>query len=161
MRLIVMRHAHSPHGSDDHRRPLSPHGQAQARARGEALRAAGWLPDAVLSSDAQRTRDTWEQVRAALGSAPSARFLPELYLARVGGVMKLLAGVPDGTDTLLLLGHNPTVSQLIGDLCGETLPLSPSAAALLEVEAASWREAAALEGLWKLHEHLQPGPGGA
>ena len=52
-RLIVMRHAKSSWKNPklrDHQRPLNKRGRRDAPRVARALRKAGWVPDAVLSS---------------------------------------------------------------------------------------------------------------
>src|SRR5690606_13880745 len=61
LRLIVLRHAESawPADTADHDRPLDARGRSDARVVGQRLRALGWTPGVVLSSDARRARETW------------------------------------------------------------------------------------------------------
>ena len=69
LRLILMRHAKSSWdspGLDDHERPLNGRGCRSAKAIGAWLNDHGYLPDLVLSSDAERTRETWGIVAAEL-----------------------------------------------------------------------------------------------
>ena len=61
-RLIIMRHAKSSWTSgalSDHERPLNARGIRDAPRVGAALVKRGWLPQLVLSSDSERTRETF------------------------------------------------------------------------------------------------------
>ena len=61
MRLILIRHAKSSWanpGQGDHARPLNPRGRRAATAIGGWLADKGYVPDLILCSDAQRTRET-------------------------------------------------------------------------------------------------------
>jgi hypothetical protein len=70
-RLLLMRHAKSCWRNvalRDHERPLAPRGERACAAVGAALFHRGWLPTSVHSSDAVRTRQTWELLAAAMDS---------------------------------------------------------------------------------------------
>ncbi len=86
LRLIVMRHAKAGElpGGPDVERALTERGRRDAAAAGRWLRASGFVPEAVICSAARRTRQTWQQVSAELGSEPSCPLRPALYLAERG-----------------------------------------------------------------------------
>ena len=69
--LVVLRHAKAAGepGVNDTQRPLTGRGRRDAGAAGRWLLAQGIRPDLVLCSSARRTRETWEQVSAAMGAA--------------------------------------------------------------------------------------------
>ena len=56
-----MRHAKSdwPPGVPDRERPLTKRGRRDATAAGDWLQEQGYVPDRVVVSPAQRTRETW------------------------------------------------------------------------------------------------------
>lgn len=108
--LVLMRHAKSdyPDGVGDHERPLASRGVREAGLAGEWLRAN--LPgiDAVLCSSATRTRQTL--ARTGVGAPVS--FLDRLYGAAPGTMIGEVNQVADEVATLLVVGHEPTVSQV-------------------------------------------------
>ncbi|MFU1478061.1 SixA phosphatase family protein [Roseovarius sp. C7] len=109
-RLILMRHAKSSWNHpelEDHDRPLNERGQASARALGDWLRTKGYLPDAILSSTAQRTRDT--AALLGLDDIP-AEHTRDLYLADAGDMMATLRKAK--AESVLMLGHNPGIAWL-------------------------------------------------
>src|SRR5690625_6198453 len=58
-RLLLLRHAAAEFsGGQDHNRPLSTTGRAQARAQGVHMLAASLVPQSVICSSALRTRTT-------------------------------------------------------------------------------------------------------
>ena len=70
LRLILTRHAKSSWDSPvagDHARPLNERGRKSAKAIGQWLSGKGYEPVLVLSSDAERTRETWALMAPALG----------------------------------------------------------------------------------------------
>lgn len=114
--LVLLRHAKAEGstGGPDEQRPLSTRGHADAAAAGAWLRRNGLRPDLVLCSPAKRTRQTWHGVAVALadGSEAVVRYEQDLY---EGGPTELLSHIqridPD-VGTLLLVGHNPSISLL-------------------------------------------------
>ncbi|MFF7975062.1 histidine phosphatase family protein [Streptomyces sp. NPDC007905] len=122
-RLVVLRHAKSawPEGVEDHRRPLAPRGLRDAPAAGRVLAEADVLPDLVLCSTAVRARRTWELVSAQWGTPPPVRFDRRLYAAAVPGLLEAVHEVPREVETLLLVGHNPGLEELVLELAGDGL----------------------------------------
>lgn len=114
--LVLMRHAKSdyPEGVADHQRPLAARGIREAGLAGDWLRAHTPAIDAVLCSSATRTRQTLERTAVA---AP-ASFLDRLYGASPGEVIDEINKVSDEVDTLLVVGHEPTMSHLALGLAG-------------------------------------------
>ncbi|MET9674589.1 histidine phosphatase family protein [Streptomyces sp. NPDC006482] len=122
-RLLVLRHAKSawPEGVPDRDRPLGPRGLRDAPAVGRFLAETGTLPDLVLCSPARRARHTWELAAAELDSPPPTRHDPRLHGADDRELLDVLHGVPDATGTLLLVGHNPGLEDLILLLAGSAV----------------------------------------
>lgn len=108
--LLLLRHAKSdyPDGVADHERPLAPRGIREAGLAGDWLRAHAPAIDAVLCSTATRTRQTLERTQI---DAP-ATFADRLYDASPGTVIEEINGVDPGVETLLVVGHEPTMSNL-------------------------------------------------
>lgn len=122
-RLVVLRHAKSawPEGVEDHRRPLAPRGLRDAPAAGRALAEAGGLPDLALCSTAVRARRTWELASAQWGTPPPVRYDRRLYAAGVPDLLEVVGEVPREVETLLLVGHNPGLEDLVLELAGSGL----------------------------------------
>lgn len=151
--LILLRHAHAlpPHpGQDDLERQLSGTGEAEADAA--AVFLAAHAPFArVLCSPALRTRQTAERVLAHTGYADT-RHDPRIYEASVGELIEVLD--EHAADSLLLVGHNPGLEQLVALLCtgrsGEYRGMPPAGVAVLRLpEGASLEPGAArLDAFW-------------
>jgi len=119
-RLLLLRHAKDEHAGEitDHLRPLSLVGRRQAAAVGATLRAAGVIPELVLCSSSVRTHQTWDLVRSALGAEPTLEISDALYTARVRALLDLVRTVPADIRTVLVVGHEPTVSEAAATLAG-------------------------------------------
>lgn len=122
-RLVVLRHAKSawPAGVPDHERPLAPRGRRDAPAAGRALAEADCLPDLALCSTAVRARETWQLASAQWGTPPPVRFDPRLYAAGVPDLLTVVRETPPRVETLLLVGHNPGMEELVLELAGDGL----------------------------------------
>jgi phosphohistidine phosphatase len=112
--LIILRHAKAanPEGVVDQQRPLSPRGERDAAAAGGWLVEHGLQPDVVLCSPAKRTRQTWHRVASILTRAPDVSYVEQLYAAGVPDLLDALANVSFDARVVLLIGHNPALSQL-------------------------------------------------
>jgi phosphohistidine phosphatase len=112
--LLLLRHGKSdyPPGVADHDRPLAPRGMREAGLAGDWMRAHAPAVDAVLCSTATRTRETLERTRI---DAP-VEFVDRLYDAAPGTVIDVINGLRSRFDfdvqTLLVIGHEPTISAV-------------------------------------------------
>ncbi len=157
-RLIVMRHASSAAGSKDitdHQRPLTEKGHREAEEIAGRLVESGWVPGRVLSSDATRTRETWETMQSVFDTSVDAWFDHSLYLAGIDAAQQALANRGGDAPTVLLLGHNPGWQAIISYLAGKRERMMTANAALLETDAARWEDTMA-PGCFELVEILRP-----
>ena len=115
-----MRHAQAAQpelGAEDFSRPLTAAGRRAAAQAARALGAEGVQPDRVLLSPANRTRETAAIVARELNVAESLlQAVPELYAASAAVIRHVIARHHGGAGTLLLVGHNPGISELAGQL---------------------------------------------
>ncbi len=110
---MLLRHAKSAWPDvADHDRPLAKRGQRDAPGAGRWLRQAGYVPDLVACSTALRTRETWRLAAAELGTSPPVRFEPQAYGASADGLLELVRQTPAEVGTLLVVGHEPAMSEL-------------------------------------------------
>jgi phosphohistidine phosphatase SixA len=90
--ILLLRHAEAMNIGPDGRdveRPLSLHGEDQARAAGDWLAAQGAEPNAVLCSPARRAQMTADTVCQILHTR-TPRFLPAIYQATPGELLALV-----------------------------------------------------------------------
>jgi phosphohistidine phosphatase len=108
--LVLLRHGKSayPDGIADHERPLAPRGQRQAGLAGDWLRANLPAIEAVLCSTATRTRETL----ARTGIDAPVRYVERLYGATAGMVIDEINGVSDDVSVLLVVSHEPTMTEV-------------------------------------------------
>lgn len=159
--LLVLRHAKAAGepGVNDIERPLTAGGRRDAGAAGQWLLDRGITPDWVLCSSALRTRQTWEQIRAALGEAApgddAVSIEQRLYDAGAHDLLDLVNEQPGEAHTLLTVGHNPASGQLVAWLTGRSDIAFPACALAVVRVGESWAAVAPgsgeLAGLWTPH----------
>lgn len=118
--LVLLRHAkaETPTDDPDFGRRLTTRGENDADAAGAWLADERIHPDLVFCSPAARTRQTWQGVSIALaqagqgGVSPEVRYEKGLYDGGRTEMFDLLRTVPDSVHTVLVVGHNPTVSEV-------------------------------------------------
>jgi phosphohistidine phosphatase len=115
--LFLLRHAKSSWDDPslaDHDRPLAPRGRAAAKRVGAYLGREQIPVALVLCSSAIRARETLDLV------APPGeiRVEPELYGATSIDLLELVRRVPTEIDALMLIGHEPAISDLAVVLTG-------------------------------------------
>jgi phosphohistidine phosphatase len=163
-RLILLRHAKSawPDVADQDR-PLAGRGRRAAPAAGRWLRESGHLPDLVLCSTALRARETWQLAEEELGARPRTTFERRVYGASATELLDLARETPSSVRTLMIVGHEPTMSDLTLELAGDdggsaldrVRAKFPTAAIAILIFAAGWPELG--PGKARLAEFVVPG----
>lgn len=141
--LIVLRHAKaSPEeaGMTDHDRPLTKKGRKAAKAMGKLLREEGLTPDLVLSSTAERARETTILCIDAARYAGPVLYLDELYLAEPPAYLDALRRHGGDAARVLVVGHNPGLEALLFRLTGRTEHLPTAALATCTLPIERWSE---------------------
>jgi phosphohistidine phosphatase len=124
--IYLLRHGDAEEGTgDDAARRLTPKGERQARAAGEAMAALGVEPDACLTSPKGRAADTATLACEALEC--DAELTEELR----GGPFDSLA-LAAGRGDVLLVGHEPDFSNAVARLTGANVKLRKGGLAIVE-----------------------------
>jgi phosphohistidine phosphatase len=164
-RLILLRHAKSAWPDvADHERPLAGRGRRAAPAAGRWLRESGPVPDLVLCSTALRARETWQLAEEELGARPRTTFDDRVYGATATELLGLARRTPSGVRTLMIVGHEPSMSDLTlelasaqpgGDATERVRAKFPTAAIAVLAVTGSWPELG--PGQARLDEFVVPG----
>jgi phosphohistidine phosphatase len=132
--LVIVRHAKAESGEEgsDHDRRLTRRGQADATATGRWL--AGHIDriDHAWVSSATRAQQTWEAMRPALPEAAEVSVGRDLYQAGPREVLQRVAATD--VPVMVVVGHNPTMEQVLMSLVGDLHGLRAGAAAIVELE---------------------------
>lgn len=141
MRLYFLRHAAALDGPDDALRPLSPEGRQQARKLARFLKRGGISFDLAFTSPLVRARETLDLVLPITNAA--APIKPQVTSALLNETSATqfanwLARLPQTAGHVLLVGHEPTLSErvrrLLGLLNEEALELRKGAIACVRTE---------------------------
>lgn len=144
--LIILRHAKSSWKNGalgDVDRPLSDRGDRDAPRMGKRLLSRHARPGLLLASHATRAQRTAKLVARALGiRAELIKTEESLYLAEPATVLALVAAQDDAHSCLLIVGHNPGLTdlanRLLPDLALDNLPTAGVIA--IDVATMQWRD---------------------
>ena len=142
--LLVLRHAKSSRDDpslDDRDRPLAARGERDAPRMGRLVRDEQLSPDLVVCSDAVRARQTAEAMAEAAGYSGTILLEHRLYAAEAGGILAVLREVvePD-LGTVMIVGHNPGLEDLVSALTGFREDLPTAALAQLALPIDRWSD---------------------
>jgi phosphohistidine phosphatase len=157
MRLMLLRHAKSEKaesGMPDRDRRLNGRGRNDAALIAAHMVAHALLPDRVLVSSAQRTRETWERMAPAFSPAPPVAFEDRLYESGTDTILAAIRATDPAAAALLVIGHNPglydTARLLLAHRGREAHALDdglPTAGLIvIDLAADDWRKLAARSG---------------
>ena len=157
LRLLVLRHAKSSWADssrDDWERPLNERGERDAPRVGELVRAVSLVPDLIISSDAVRAATTAQAVAGAAGYSNKIQLAPELYHATPNAIVEVIRTTPDTARTVMIVGHNPGLEDLVGQLTGQRVDLPTAALVHVSLPVDRWRDVeltknATLVDIWR------------
>ena len=145
-----MRHAKSgwdnPYG-DDFDRPLNSCGREHAQIVAKHIHSLGFKPELTLCSSAVRCKETLELVIPYFSEKMATRYLDNLYLAPEKTILKMIKSIELPIDQMLVIGHNPGLSDLSQSLTYssskksnyfETDKFPTSAASIFEMNIKNW-----------------------
>ena len=144
-RLLLLRHAKAMPGAEplaDSARPLAARGERDAAWIGERLFRHGLGPQRIVTSPAARALTTAEIVATAVGyPREHIAILHSLYLAEPAAILAVVAAEDARFASLLVVGHNPGLSELVLELLpsfeADDLPTA-AVVALEYADAADW-----------------------
>ena len=148
-RLLLLRHAKAVPATKplaDIDRPLAERGDRDARRIGERLRQQRLRPTLILASPAARALRTAQLVARTIDYARDAIAVDRrLYLAEAAAILEVIEAQDDAVETLLVVGHNPGLTELVHRLLPtfEVDDLPTCAVVGLDyVDAAAWERIA-------------------
>lgn len=135
--LVLLRHAQAVPAGDaqtDFERPLTARGTAEAVEAARCIAAAALGIDALLVSPAERARATAVIVAAELDLIAPLRYEPALYEATGESLWEPLRRATPESRCLLVVGHNPALSQLARACRGGDQPLELQTGGVCRIE---------------------------
>ena len=120
--LYIARHAKSSWDDeclDDFERTLNKRGQEAGPKMGAWLSAHNIRPELVICSPATRSRDTLRLFQDGGFHPGQIQYDERLYLASLPQLISIIRAQPASLSSLMLIGHNPGLQNLILELCGD------------------------------------------
>jgi phosphohistidine phosphatase len=157
--LLLMRHAKSSWKESnipDHDRPLNRRGKHDAPLMGKLLRDQKMNLDLIISSTALRAETTANFIAKAVRYKGEIILDKSIYSAKPMDLLTLLSKSSDEYNSILLVGHNPTVEEMVQMLTNSfEITMATCAIAHLTLSIDSWTDLkgkrtvrSKLENLW-------------
>jgi phosphohistidine phosphatase len=137
MRLVLLRHAAAEAarpGLPDIDRALTPRGRDEALDAARCIAAARLRIDCLLVSPALRARETATLVAGELDISEPAHIESALYPGKPDELLQSLRLCAPGIGTVLMIGHNPGLSELAQRLHRGQPPIELRTAGLCCIE---------------------------
>jgi phosphohistidine phosphatase len=143
-KLYLLRHANAEDAiGGDIERKLSNEGRKEAGALADSISKKKIVCDIILCSSAVRARETYVHIDSALRAKAPAQYMDDLYYADISAMLNILRNLDDSCESVLIISHNPTISEVASYLTGERIHLGTGILKSLEVDIKSWQDIAA------------------
>jgi phosphohistidine phosphatase len=122
--LYLVRHAKSSWKDlsiDDFDRPLNTRGKKDAPLMGKILSKKKINVELIISSPAKRTRDTAIIIADKIDFSDKIIFNKSLYEASTDDLLAVIKNFINNLNNVMLIGHNPGLTNLVNYLCKEDL----------------------------------------
>ena len=157
--LTIVRHGKAEQGDGfpiDFDRPLAKRGKKDIARVITVLTALTPPVDWIVTSPARRARQTAELVADGLGLQRQMVTEDAIYESGCDAILALLERIPSEVQHAVLIGHNPTLEQLISGLCAGSPTrminsLPTSGMANLELQIMWWEQVRWGSGLLRLY----------
>ena len=148
--LYLIKHGHADtfgYGGRDKDAPLSPLGYRIVNLLAGELQKAEVMPDIILTSPAQRAFMTTNLLAKKLGiSKRKVHQEEDLYLNTYRQCLNLIERVEDKCNKLMIVSHEPAITDLFNNFLNPPLINVPAAsAALIKLHTDRWADCNACE----------------
>jgi len=139
-RLLIMRHGKAEHGQgkSDFERQLTELGRIQAAEAAKAMLSRELHPQWIIASAAFRARETAQVVQEVFSGTGELILEKDLYLCSVEDLIQACWICPPEVQTLLLVGHNPTMEYLTDRVIQGDCRIKTSEIRSFELERSDW-----------------------
>jgi len=150
--IFVVRHAKAedPDLQADIKRALTSRGKMDASAAGRELNRQSCYPELIYCSSAVRTRETLDAISNAYAFPFGVKFVPEFYYEGIEAYLDCIVSTSDDVDTIMFIGHNPSISVLASMLDNQKRIISLGTANMLyfQLDISNWAQFSPGEMLW-------------
>jgi phosphohistidine phosphatase len=140
--LFLLRHAKAITGGllvPDQDRPLSERGLKDINKLGVKLHQKEVHLDLLVTSNAIRAITTAHSIANKL-EMKHANFLidPSVYGAEMTALLELISRIPKRYDDVMIVGHNPSLTELASHIAGEPIAMSTCSLMKASFEFKDW-----------------------
>ncbi len=155
--LILVRHAKSDWGNpdiSDFDRPLNKRGLRDAPFMADLIKSKGIVPDLIISSPANRAITTAKYFASALNyPLDKIEQINIIYSSGVNTISELIASLDNQYNTVMLFGHNPSISSLSYNFSGGKVPDMPTCAvACIDFNSNNWEDTLESDATLRFYE---------
>jgi phosphohistidine phosphatase len=140
--LIIVRHAKSNwenQSQADFDRPLNERGIRNAPEMARRLVLRGLIPEYILTSPAVRAISTARLMATQFGKSEDLLMVDaSIYEASRQDLNRLISRQNPDQSVLMIIGHNPGISDFLNWLCDTDEILSTAAVAQVEIDSNKW-----------------------
>jgi phosphohistidine phosphatase len=143
--LIILRHGKSLWDNPmllDNQRPLTPKGVNRTHLIAEFLKKNSFRPDLIISSPAVRAYET-AKIAADILTYPQHDIITDenLYFVDTEQYFHALFGVPESVNTLMIVGHNPMITEFCNYYLKDQIDNLPtSGVCIIQSLAENWND---------------------
>lgn len=151
-----MRHGKSDWGAGSQRdfdRPLNERGEKDTYRIGNELKSRNLAPNLIISSPAERAKLTARRVAENSDYQNSIEWNESFYFGFFKEIIEKIRKVDDTVEKLMIVGHNPTWSEIIEKLSGKYFDMKTANVCILEFDG-NWKDLK--EGNCKFADYISP-----
>lgn len=141
--LFVLRHAKSSWKDQtlsDFERPLNKRGLRTAPKVGEFMAENELIPNSIVSSPAERAKQTANLVKDSGNFDAEIRFNSGIYESGTHNLLYIVGEFEDENQSAMIVGHNPGFEGIVEILSGEYQRMPTAALAVIDLDIKSWSE---------------------
>ena len=155
--LILLRHAKTEQNRDidDMGRHITKEGINEIKKMGVFFKGLNIKPDFVLCSNSIRTKETLEYFMKSSGIKPEIIYEKFVYDNNEKTIISNLSIVNKSVRKLLIVGHFPSVENMVKILAGSSIPggkFETSAIAVLKFDTDSWNDIMTKKGKMEIYK---------
>ena len=142
--LFLLRHAKSSWKDKtltDFERPLNSRGRKAAETMSAFFKQENVNPDLILSSCATRARQTVDILVRSARLRTDLRFDERIYEASVSRLLEVITQIEKSARSVLIVGHNPGLEELLSALTTQTETMPTAALAKISFKISHWNNA--------------------
>lgn len=132
MRLYFLRHAEAVDAADsDHTRQLTERGIRRTQTAAKVMKKLGIAPNHIFASPRIRAKHTAEIVAETLGAEITISEEVNFGFSVTG--VKVLTDGMGGDTQVMFVGHNPSMSEVVTQMCGATVAMKKGGLARVDL----------------------------